>query len=149
MIDQGLAAQLFVDCFIDQWAWYFEELTGSENFGDKRFLLRAAEDYVRGSDVCLGATVEGSCVGLSVLRQRGSIGLFHTGVGVLPEFRGLRIGTDLTSASLEWFARQGIRAAEVRTQAPVESWSPQVAMYVNANGRVGREFVTSPFVMTG
>jgi GNAT superfamily N-acetyltransferase len=135
-------ARLFVDTFLCEWKWYFVEMGYSPMSSPRQHLYELAARYVLGGDACFVARLAGQPVGLSslVLQTQRRHAEFHTGVGVLPDARGLRLGHLLTEFTLSWAKRRGMISAEVRTQGLAGVRNRNIDMYRRCSASGGREF---------
>lgn len=141
-VDDRVAAELFVDAFSDQWEWYFEQIGGKRCLLDKNLLVDVGKLFLQRADHVIVASVSNEVAGISALNvDKGALkGTFHTGVGVLPKYRGKRIGSYLTYNSLKWLMDSGVVTAEVRTQSPLEDYYPQISIYTKLGAEKLREF---------
>jgi hypothetical protein len=95
--DARAAASLFIECFIDQWEWYFERMGYRAGVSSKANLDDIALRYIQGATAYFIASVGGAPVGINSVILRSSVtpAEFHTGVGVVPVGGGKNIGTRL------------------------------------------------------
>ena len=140
--DADLVAGLFVEAFIDDWSWYFDELGYRPAISSNRELHAVARNYVSRATALFVAWIDGDPVGLSsaITNKIGGLGEFHTGVGVLPRARGNRAGERLVEFTLQWLRQAGMTQAEVRTQSVGDSLNPNLKMYTECGGQVGLQF---------
>jgi GNAT superfamily N-acetyltransferase len=143
-VDPGLeeVVRLFVGAFLCEWEWYFVEMGYNPLSSPRDYLYDLATHYVSGADAYFVARLANRPVGLSslVLQEYGRHAEFHTGVGVLPEARGRRLGHLLTEFTLGWAKRRGMISAEVRTQGRTGVRNRNIEMYRCCGGIRGREF---------
>jgi GNAT superfamily N-acetyltransferase len=135
-------ARLFVDAFIDEWHWYFEQMDDRQRLSTRPNLLDLAKHYVAGANGYFVARIEGRGLGLSslVLQSDKKHAVFHTGVGVVPDGRGRGLGKILTDFTLGWAKSHGMNSAEVRTQERPGTRNRNVEMYQSCGGSCGRAF---------